>query len=167
LEPYPHPIEDIYRFYLFHGEHLAAVRSIEGVNDSAIAGKCQCAPAPMQWFKHPLRSAWIADPLALDCAFQLMVLWSFVQHAAGCLPCYVGKYRQYRRTFPAGPIEIRVTITQDNGKLARADIDLVDAAGALIARMTDQECVIDENLNRAFRKNKVAEQLESEGSAHR
>ena len=166
LEPYPHPIEDIYRYYLFHRDDLAGIRSINGVDDTAIAGQCHAAPAPVQWLKQPLRSAWIADPLAIDCAFQMMILWSYAQHGAGCLPCFVGTYRQYRRSFPAGPIGIRATITQDNGTLARADIDFVDAEGALIARMTNQECVIDENLNRAFRRNTIEQRME-EGSAHR
>ena len=30
-------------------------------------------------------AGWIADPQALDCAFQMMILWSFANHGAGCL----------------------------------------------------------------------------------
>jgi len=35
-----------------------------------------------------MRQRWLADPLALDCAFQMMILWSFERHGAGCLPCF-------------------------------------------------------------------------------
>ena len=42
----------------------------------------------------------------LDASFQMMILWSFAQHGAGSLPCFAGRYRQFRRSFPAGSFHV-------------------------------------------------------------
>ena len=156
LKPYPKSVSDAYRSYLFHGPDLSGIERIEGVGATAIAGTCRMAPPPAEWLHHPLRSTWIADPLAIDAAFQLMILWSFAERGAGCLPCFVGKYRQYRKTFATGPVRIAVRIVNDNAALVRADIDFIDSTGDLIARIENHESVIDEKLDAAFRKNRVA-----------
>ena len=78
-----------------------------GCPDAAFIGTAYPAPPPAEWFDSPLRSAWVADPLVLDASFQMMILWSFAQHGAGSLPCFAGRYRQYRRAFPAGPVHGR------------------------------------------------------------
>ena len=86
----------------------------------------------------------------------MMILWSFAQHGAGSLPCFAGRYRQYRRAFPAGPSRVAVRITRDNGTFARADVDYLDADGTVIAQLQDYECVMDPGLNQAFRRNQLA-----------
>jgi hypothetical protein len=95
----------------------------------------------------------LTDPLVLDAAFQLMILWSFAQHGAGSLPCFAGRYRQYRKTYPPGGARVVATITHDNGRSARATMEFLDATGGLIARLEDYECVIDAELNDKFRQN--------------
>jgi NAD(P)-dependent dehydrogenase (short-subunit alcohol dehydrogenase family) len=167
MSPYPHPIDDIYRRFLFHGPMLAGVERIDGISGRAISGVSRTAPAPSAWLLQPMRSAWISDPMVIDAAFQLMILWSFAEQGAGSLPCFIGKYRQYRRTFPAGSIGIGIRITHENGALARADVDFTDADGGLVARLLDYECVIDEKLNRAFRKNRILERVAAEGNGSR
>ena len=47
-------------------------------------------------------------------------------------------------------------VTRDNGTFARADIEFLDADGTVIAQMQDYECVIDAQLNMAFRRNQLA-----------
>ena len=167
LETYPHPLADIYRYFLFHGPDLAGIEAIEGVSDTAIVGSTRTAPAPSMWLRQPLRAAWIADPQIVDSAFQMMILWSFAEHGSGCLPCFVGSYRQYRRALPAGSIQIRIRIKSENGSMARADIEFLDAAGAIVAAMENHESVIDEKLNKAFRKNRLIETSPIVGGEHR
>ena len=49
-----------------------------------------------------------------------------------------------------------VRVTRDNGSFARADIEYIDQAdGTLIAHLQDYECVIDPQLNQAFRRNQL------------
>ncbi len=155
VQPYPHPIEDVYRYFLFHGPDLHGIESIEGLAETALIGMAYPSPAPAEWFSNPLRGSWVAEPLVLDTSFQMMILWSYAQHGAGSLPCFLGRYRQFRRAFPAGPTRIVIRVTRDNGSFARADIDFLDADGLVVAQMQDYECVIDPGLNQAFRRNQL------------
>ncbi|MGL6075235.1 MAG: SDR family NAD(P)-dependent oxidoreductase [Fimbriiglobus sp.] len=155
VSPYPHPNEEIYRYFLFHGPDLQGIERVEGLSELAFIGQSYSAPNPMEWMKNPLRPQWVADPLALDTSFQMMILWSFAQHAAGSLPCFAGRYRQYRRSFPTGSIKIVIRITRDNGSFARADMDYIDGEGLIIAQLQDYECVIDRNLQQSFRRNQL------------
>jgi hypothetical protein len=156
LQPYPHTPDEVYRRVLFHGPDLEAIERIDGASETALAATAYPAPAPAEWFAHPPRSAWVADPLVIDASFQMSILWSFAQHGSACLPCFVGRYRQYRRAFPTSPVRVVLRVTRDNGAFARADIDYLDAAGALIAQVQDYECIIDRSLDQAFRKNQLA-----------
>ncbi|HET6574678.1 MAG TPA: SDR family NAD(P)-dependent oxidoreductase [Fimbriiglobus sp.] len=161
VQPYPHPIDEVYRYFLFHGRALHGIERVDGLSETAFIGTATPAPPPADWLKSPLRSAWVADPLVLDASFQMMILWSFAQHGAGSLPCFAGRYRQYRRAYPAGPVRVVVRVTKDNGQFARADVDYLDAAGQVIARVQDYECVIDRQLDQAFRKNQLAPRVKT------
>jgi hypothetical protein len=155
VQPYPHSTDEVYRHFLFHGPDLHGIESVEGLTDVAFVGRAYPAPTPGEWFTTPFRTAWVADPLVLDASFQMMILWSYEQHGAGSLPCFAGRYRQFRRAFPAGPVTVAIRVTRDNGSFARADIDYLDADGQIVAQMMDYECVIDPGLNQAFRRNQL------------
>ena len=156
IQPYPHPVDEVYRYFLFHGPDLYGIERVDGLSESAFVATAYPAPPPAEWFEHPLRGSWVADPLVIDASFQMMILWSFAQHGAGSLPCFTGRYRQYVRSFPAGPVRVVIRITRDNGSFARADIDFRSADGQVVARMQDYECVIDRQLDQAFRRNQLA-----------
>lgn len=155
VQPYPHPIEDVYRYFLFHGPDMHGIETVDGLTETAFIGTAYPSPAPSEWFLNPLRSAWVCEPLVLDASFQMMILWSYAQHGAGSLPCFMGRYRQYRRSFSTGPTRIVIRVTRDNGSFARADIDYLDADGFVVAQAQDYECVIDPGLNQAFRRNQL------------
>jgi NAD(P)-dependent dehydrogenase (short-subunit alcohol dehydrogenase family)/acyl carrier protein len=156
VQPYPHPLDEIYRYFLFHGADLHGIERVEGMAEAAFVGTAYPAPTPGEWMTSPLRGGWVMDPLVLDTSFQMMILWSYAQHGAGSLPCFAGRYRQYRRAFPAGPVRVVVRVTRDNGSFARADIDYLDPMdGNVIAQIQDYECVIDPQLNQAFRRNQL------------
>ena len=154
--PYPHTMEEVYRHFLFHGPDLQAIESVVGLTDLAVVATAYPAASPNEWFTNPLRSSWVAEPMVLDAAFQLMILWSLAQHGSASLPCFMGRYRQYRRSFPAAPVKVVIRVTRDNGTFARADMDFLDAAGAVVAQLQDFECMIDANLAQSFRRNTLA-----------
>jgi NAD(P)-dependent dehydrogenase (short-subunit alcohol dehydrogenase family) len=157
LAPYRRERLELYDEILFHGADLQGIELVEGCSAAGIAGTVATAPAPTAWLRQPLRTAWLADPLALDSAFQLMVLWCAEQQGAVSLPCHVGRYRQFRRAFPREGVRVVARVTEHKGQLARADIEFLDLAGQLVARMENYECVIDPALNPAFRRNRLAE----------
>jgi hypothetical protein len=118
----------------------------------------KAAPQPATWLKQPLRNLWLTDPLVLDSAFQLMILWSFERFGSGSLPSFAGRYRQFQDTFPreGAQIVIRVTTEREHG--ASADMEFLDRnSGKLIARLEDYECVIDPSLQQAFRRNLLSQ----------
>src|SRR5262249_28612244 len=98
---------------------------------------------------------WLADPLVLDGAFQLLILWSQEHRGVANLPCLLARYRQYR-PFPPGGARALALVRRVTEASARTDIDLTDEEGALIARLEGYECVLDPSLERAFRRNCAA-----------
>ncbi|VTS03693.1 type I polyketide synthase [Tuwongella immobilis] len=155
LQAYPQSVEECYRFTLFHGELMHGIEALDGFCDDAVAASAKCAPAPSAWLTRPIRSNWLADPLLLDVAFQLLIVWSRQRHGAGSLPTSVASYRQFRKHFPPDGVRLLVRIIHDTGSMARARIDLVDRSGQLVARLDGAECVIDAKLNEVFRHNQL------------
>ncbi len=154
---YNRPMEQIYHpERLFHGPDFQGIREVMGCSNDDIAALVRPAQLPTDWIEQPLRNSWLADPLALDSSFQLMILWSFERYQAASLPVFAGRYRQYREQFPESGAEIRVRVTSQSASQAVADIDFVDpTSGALIARIEGYECVIDASLNASFQRNKL------------
>jgi hypothetical protein len=104
----------------------------------------------------PLRSSWIADPLALDVAFQLMILWCFETHGAGSLPTSAASYRQYAKAFPVAGTRVQVRVLHAGEHSAEASIEFIGADGKVVAAMSGYECVMDESLKSAFATNQLA-----------
>jgi NAD(P)-dependent dehydrogenase (short-subunit alcohol dehydrogenase family) len=147
----------IYRDLLFHGPELRGIERVEGCDDQGIAILCATAPPPAEWIERPLRQTWLSDPLAIDCAFQAMVLWSFERLGACSLPTAVGRYRQFRRGYPPERVRVVARVTQAAERSGRADIAFLDADGTLVAMIDNYECVIDASLNQAFRRNELVQ----------
>jgi hypothetical protein len=161
IGPAPLSVDEVYDDVLFHGPDLRAIERIDGMSDAGLVALVRTAPPPGAWMDAPVRGAWQADPLALDAAFQLLSVWSRQKHQAVSLPCFAGRYRQYRRQFPADGVLVTARITTDTGATARADVEFIDADGRLVASLTDAEHVIDPSLNEAFRRGRLAAPSES------
>ncbi|MDF1580749.1 MAG: SDR family NAD(P)-dependent oxidoreductase [Desulfuromonadales bacterium] len=157
LAVYTRPVSEIYHMdRLFHGPAFHSIREVIGCSAEGIASLVRPAPLPSEWINQPLRNTWLADPLALDSSFQLMILWSFERYQAASLPVFAGRYRQYQDKFPTTGVEVRITVTHQSADKAGAQIDFVDPADStLIARIEEYECVIDASLNASFQRNKL------------
>ncbi|TSK07974.1 MAG: SDR family NAD(P)-dependent oxidoreductase [Geobacter sp.] len=141
---------------LFHGPDLHGIEQVVGCSAKGIAATVKGAPAPGKWIRRPLRSAWITDPLVLDSAFQLMILWSFERFGAGSLPCFAARYRQFQESFPREGVQAVIRVTQESAHGASADMEFLDrASGKLVARLEGYECIIDPSLKQAFQRNKL------------
>ena len=143
---------------LFHGPDLHGIEQIGGCSTKGISGLVKAAPGPSAWLKQPLRNSWITDPLVVDCAFQLMILWSFERFGSGSLPSFAGRYRQFQESFPRNGVQIVIRVTAEREHSASADMEFLDrTTGKLIARLEGYECVIDPSLGRAFRRNQLSQ----------
>ena len=156
LPPYPGSREEIYQTILFHGPAMQGIERIDGLGERSIVGWVATSPAPAEWLEGPLRNNWLTDPLAIDSAFQLVVLWCRDRLGANSLPTAIDGYRQFRRSFPADGVRVVAEIRQTSDARAVADIDFLDAQNELVAQLTSYECVIDASLNQAFRRNQLA-----------
>ena len=155
LPPYPLDPDDVYQRVLFHGPELRGLERVAGSGPAGIVVVAQTAPAPAAWVQHPLRGTWLADPLALDCAFQAMSVWCHAERGAVSLPSALGRYRQFARRFPAGAVRVVCRVAPGAGPVVRAAVEFADAAGRLVARIDDYECVLDAALTDAFRRNRL------------
>jgi NAD(P)-dependent dehydrogenase (short-subunit alcohol dehydrogenase family)/acyl carrier protein len=156
VSPVSYDVPRAYRELLFHGQDLQGIAEIVGRGERAFVGAAYPAPPPADWFEFPLRSSWVAEPLVLDSAFQMMILWTQSEHNTGSLPSFVGRYRQFRKSYPADPITVVIRVTRDDARFARADIDFVAPDGQIVAQIQDYECVMEPTLNESFRKNQLA-----------
>ncbi|QXE92020.1 type I polyketide synthase [Geomonas subterranea] len=141
---------------LFHGPDLHGIEQVDGCSAKGIAASVKGAPAPGKWIRRPLRSSWLTDPLVLDSAFQMMILWSFERFGAGSLPCFAARYRQFQETFPREGVQVVIRVTSESKHGASADMEFLDrSSGKLVARLEGYECVIDPSLKQAFQRNKL------------
>jgi hypothetical protein len=155
LASYNSSPDEIYRTILFHGPDLRGIERVEGCSATAIVGSVATAPPPAEWIDEPFRNSWLTEPLAIDSAFQLVVLWCRDRLGASSLPTAVSGYRQFRPAFPAEGVRVVAEIQTSTDTRAVTDLEFLDAGGELVARVDGYECVIDSSLNQAFRRNRL------------
>jgi hypothetical protein len=143
---------------LFHGQHLHGIREVTHCSDKGIVANVSAAPPPTVWMQQPIRSSWLTDPLILDSAFQLMILWSFEQQGIGSLPTAIKYYRQYQRSYPKEGAKIIAEVLEHTDHRANASIEFIDNKGQLIGIMEGYECVRDGSLLTAFKENELGKQ---------
>jgi len=140
---------------LFHGAALHGIERVEAIAEKGVAAMLKAASAPIKWMTHPLRGTWIADPLALDSAFQMMILWSTAHRGAPSLPSALGSYRQFVSVFPKGGCRAVIAVALGISAIATATIQFFDRQGNLLASAEGCEFVMDAALRDAFRLNRL------------
>ena len=139
---------------LFHGSSLRGIESVTGISDKGIAVSVKKSPSPSEFMSSPLRSGWVTDFLASDCAFQMMILWTLKYKSAPSLPCYVRRMR--RLAVPArGGMSVFARITGVSGNMVSADIVFSDSKGIEVAVIEGYECVCDPSLSGPFAENRL------------
>jgi len=154
LKPYPRSVEQAYAKVLFHGEEMRFIRSVGGVSEKGIVLDASASLPPGSWMRNPPRDKWLADPAALDAAFQGMILWTFENSGACSLPNSAASYRQFG-PFPANGVRIAARVTRSAEHSAAADIDFVNDKGILVARIEGYDSTVDKALNAAFLKKEL------------
>ena len=155
LEPYPHEG----RFYeegrLFHGPDLQGIVSVDGCGMSGLSGLVRTAVDPARFITDD-NGTWLTDPLVLDAAFQMVILWCWERHGRPALPVSVKSYRQFAdQSPPAGQVRINIQITEADSPKIKADLEIMDLDGRLLARMEGLVCFESESLIEAYRRNSL------------
>jgi hypothetical protein len=151
-----HPVpSDPYEALLFHGAHFQGLRQIESISDEGIVVLSETAEPPASWCGESWRSAWLADPLAIDVALQTLIVWTQTVCGVPSLPTAIEAYRQFRPRFPADGVRIALDVRRRNSATVVADVDFRDLRGDPVARLTGLEHVLDAQLREAFRQNRL------------
>lgn len=154
---YTNSMSSAYEQFLFHGEFLQAITNVEGWSPEGIIADIKSSKSPSEWFEKPFSNSWHTDPLAVDAAFQLMILWTNQEVGLPSLPNIVKTYRQYADSFPKTGVKILSKILKKSNLSATANIDFVDKDNNLIARIEGYECTMNESLKQAFKRSSISE----------
>jgi NAD(P)-dependent dehydrogenase (short-subunit alcohol dehydrogenase family) len=144
-------LDRIYGDILFHGKDLHGIREILQLSEKGICARLSPAPPPADWIIAPLRSRWIADPLVLDCAFQMAIVWCKENLGKVSLPSYAASYRQYSQRFPADGVSAVLEVSRYNERKMRGDFTFLDSNKAVVARISGYEAIMDPLLVNAFK----------------
>jgi len=151
-QPYQRGMEEAYTTVLFHGRHFRGIESVAGLSDRGMVAQLRAADRPEAWMDDALRSNWLADPLVLDSAFQMAILWCFEELGVVSLPACLGRYRQYRNTFPNEGVTATLEVRDRSQHRMVGDFTFTDRAGQIVARLEGYECTADASLSEAFRR---------------
>ena len=97
----------------------------------------------------------MADPLVLDGAFQMAIVWCFEQTGMVCLPSYARTYRQYREAFPSTGVTAVMAVTHRRHRKLVADFTFLDADHQVVATLTGYEATVDLSLIHSFKNNET------------
>ena len=148
---YTRSMEEVYKKILFHGNGLKGLQRILSLSPETMVAELASAPPPDQWTTEPLRSRWIGDPLVLDAAFQMAIVWCFEQKGMVSLPSFGASYRQYCSRFPENGVTAVLEIRQTGQNKMLGDFTFLDAQHAVIATLTGYEAVMDTSLQKTFK----------------
>ncbi len=152
---YPDSINEVYENDLFHGEFFKSLTEILGWSDKGIKALSKTSPAPSEWFARPIRTSFCSEPVSIDAAYQLMILWTTKVCGAPSLPGYAKKYRKFVNEFIDERVIISARAKRKGSMMAEADIDFISESGKVVARIEGYECTLNENLKHAFKLRKV------------
>jgi NAD(P)-dependent dehydrogenase (short-subunit alcohol dehydrogenase family)/acyl carrier protein len=144
-------IEEIYEQVLFHGRDLHGIQQIVRISDESITARLATAPPPAHWINDPLRSRWIADPLVLDSAFQMAIVWCHWKHGLVCLPSFAAAYRQYCPRFPESGVSAVLEVRHCSDRKLLGDFTFLDGEKTVLAQLKGYEAIMDPGLLKAFK----------------
>jgi hypothetical protein len=148
---YPRSMDEVYEKILFHGDELRGIKKIISYSSEGIIAEISPAPSPEKWMTDPLRNRWIGDPLVLDSAFQMAIIWCYEEMGKVSLPSYLASYRQYCDSFPAKGVTAILKVNEATDHIMRGDFTFLDPDNIIIARLTGYEAVFDASLYKAFK----------------
>jgi hypothetical protein len=151
---FPLDLDAVYERILFHGEQLRAIKAIDSYCKHGMTARLTGAPKPEAWMQDPIRERWTADPMVLDGAFQMAIVWCHERLGSVCLPSYARSYRQYRPDFPSAGVKAVMRVTDTTNHKMVADFTFLDESEQVVATLSGYEATVDKNLIHAFHKNR-------------
>jgi NAD(P)-dependent dehydrogenase (short-subunit alcohol dehydrogenase family)/acyl carrier protein len=146
--PFPLSIGDAYRDLLFHGPLFQGIEAI-GALDERGASATLLASEPARCVAGADGAQWLLDPVLLDSALQVQVLWARLQWDVTLLPAQIGGYRRLGAALPGERVRHELRIRPaSSAPLCHADHWFFGADGRPLALMEDVVGVGAQALNR-------------------
>jgi NAD(P)-dependent dehydrogenase (short-subunit alcohol dehydrogenase family)/acyl carrier protein len=147
LHPFQMSVAEAYERWLFHGPSLQGIASIEGINERGmLATLSPCAPA--RCLRRTDARAWLIDPVVMDSAFQLAILWMRTHQDMTPLPA---GFRRYRLYAPLKGQSLRCDFraqTSAGGHVLETQVVFMDEQGRVLSVLEDMEFSCSRSLNR-------------------
>ncbi|MCG2830181.1 MAG: SDR family NAD(P)-dependent oxidoreductase, partial [Desulfobacteraceae bacterium] len=156
FKSYFRSMEEVYDKILFHGIKLRGIKEIISYSPHGMLARISSAPSPVKWMKEPLRSNWIGDPLVLDSAFQMAIIWCFEEMGVVSLPTYSASYRQYRNKFPSEGVTALLEVKEVTKRKLKGDFTFLDKDNVVVAQLRGFEAAMDDAFFKAFKTKDAA-----------
>jgi len=152
LQQFPMTAEEAYCQWLFSGPILQGIQKIEGVCQQGI--RAWLTPSsPDSFMSKNSKSSWLIDPVIIDCAFQLVFLWTRMYWDMNSLPHYCKVYTK-TDSLSGEKIDCRVNVLSDSrSNIIRSDITFFNTSGHLLGLMEGAESTCSKSLNRLSPQN--------------
>lgn len=155
LQTFPLSVAEAYNQWLFHGPIFQAITTIAGMTGTDFVAEAR--PSNPQLAIHEgIHGDWLLDPVVVDAALQMSILWSRAQFDMTTL---IARVKQFQRfgSLSAQPVNCHLDITNDAGShTLTIDIAFVDVQGKLVALAEAVEFPYTEALNRLAGKEAYA-----------
>jgi Polyketide synthase dehydratase N-terminal domain len=148
LAPFPIRVEDAYRDLLFHGPLFQGIVAVEGMDDRGASARLR-ASQPGQCVASGDGKPWLIDPVLLDSALQMQVLWARLQWDVTLLPAEIGAYVLLAPVSEGEQVRHELRIRpESNPPLCHADHWFYGSDGRPLALLQDVVGVGSQALNR-------------------
>jgi acyl transferase domain-containing protein/NAD(P)H-dependent flavin oxidoreductase YrpB (nitropropane dioxygenase family) len=148
LKPFPLTLEGAYRDLLFHGPLFQGIAAIDGMDERGASAVLRASQAA-QCVAGADDLDWLLDPVMLDSALQIQVLWARLQWEVTLLPAEIGRYVRVATPAAGEPVrhELRIRATS-NPPMCHADHWFFGSDGRVLALLQDVVGVGTQALNR-------------------
>ena len=147
LNPFPMSVGEAYSKWLFHGPRFEGIKSIEGINDEGM--RAWLKPSmPKDLLRETFAKDWQLDPIVIDSALQMAILWIRATEDMTPLPAGFERLVQYA---PLDAERIRCDMRasiQAGGHMLRVDYVFFDDTGLTLAVLEGMEFSCSRALNR-------------------
>jgi len=158
LRPFSMSVADVYKRWLFHGPLFQRIVSIDSISEEGMTATL-VPSVPAECVSAVNAGEWVIDPMIIDSAFQLAIIWSRTYRDMTPLPA---RFERYRRFAPLRGSSIRCHFrahANSGGHNLETQIALFDPEGRLLGLLEGMEFSCSKALNRLAAR-------ESTGNAH-
>jgi hypothetical protein len=146
-KPFLFSVEQAYRDLLFHGPLLQGIKHIEAISPDGLTAILMPS-LPQRCLAGASADRWVVDPVVIDSALQLLLLWGRIHWDITSLPSRIEAYRQFA---PMAGSQIRCEMRVQPSTevpIIRADYHFFMADGQLLGVLEGVVVVGSKALNR-------------------